>query len=149
MSAREPTPRANHAAVGVGDTLFVWGGRNDRTPIHTTTLESFNVSALRWEQPRQLNGTLPNGLRGTAVTSDSECAYTYGGSTDSTRLNTLYEITPRTLLCRELLPNWKKTLGCRTVLFKKKLVVYGGHTGQTCTDDLYIFDLDKSEFTRS
>ena len=151
MSTTEPTARYGHVAVGVGDRLFIWGGNNKRTPIQPTTFESFNLSALKWEHPRQLNGTLPDGLWNTVGTSDGEYGYTFGGYTGTTRLNTLYEINTRTLLCRELLPNSsshapKKVSGCRTVLYKKKLVVYGGYTGETCTDDLHVFDLDKSEY---
>lgn len=150
MSAREPTARYCHAAVSVGDKLFVWGGYNHRKTIHTTSLESFNVSALKWEQPQQLNGSLPGGLRNAAVNSNSECAYTYGGYTDSIRLNILYEINPRTLWCRELLPNNpshapQKTSGCRMVDFNNKLVVYGGYTDEGYTDDLLVFDLNRSE----
>ena len=130
MSSREPTARTEQAAIGFGNKLFIWGGCNRHTNIHTSSLESFNVCALKWEQPRQLNGSLPDGLQSTAVTNDSTFAYTYGGYTGSTQLNTLYEINPHMLQCRKLLPNNpshapQKTSGCRSVHFRKKLVVYG------------------------
>ena len=151
MSAREPTARFLHAAIGVEEKLFIWGGYGGKIRIQTSTLETFNVSTLQWEKPRQLNGSLPDGLHNAAVTSDSEYAYSYGGITGSTRFNSLHEINTRTLQCRELLPNSsshapQKTSGCRTVHFRKKLVVYGGSTGQTYTSDLLVFDLDKGEY---
>ena len=100
---------------------------------------------------QQLDGSLPDGLRNAAVTSDNEYAYTHGGYAGSTHLNCLNEINTLTLQCRELLPNSsshapQKTYGCRMVHFRKKLVVYGGLTGLTCTNDLLVFDLDKSEY---
>ena len=148
MSARQPTGRSRHAAVGVQDKLFIWGGYGN---VKTSTLETFNVSALKWEQPRQLNGSLPDRLIDAAVTSDSEYAYTHGGLFGS---NFTHEINTRTLQCRELLPNSsshapQKTHGCCMVYFRKKLVVYGGIAKQTCTNDLHVFDLDTSEYVYS
>ena len=149
MSAREPTGTYGYAAVGVQDKLYIWAGYRN---VKTSTLETFNVSALKWEQPRQLNGSIPDGLWNAAVTSDGECAYTHGGLlSDSTRLNSLHEINTRTLQCRKLLPNSsshapQKTHGCCMVYFRKKLVVYGGIAKQTCTNDLHVFDLDTSEY---
>lgn len=150
MSAREPTARAFHAAVGVGDKLFIWGGYGQTT---TTTLESFNVCSLTWEKPRPLNGYLPSGLYNAAVTGDGEDFYSCGGETTSGRINTLYEINPHTLLCRELLPDSpshapQKQEGSSSVYFNRKIVVYGGYTvpSKQRTDDLLVFDLDKSEY---
>lgn len=150
--ARQPTARVWHAAVGVGGKVFVWAGYNNSTTIQTTTVESFNVSALTWEQPRQLNGSLPDGLQKAAVTGDGENFYFFGGCTRSGCINTLYEINPCTLLCRELLPRGpsdspSKQEGSGCVYFKNKLVVYGGYTSkEQYTDDVHIFDLDKSEY---
>lgn len=151
MWAKEPEARYQHAAVGVENKLYIWGGYNCLKSIRSTTLESFDVSSLKWEQPRQVNGSLPDVLQNVAVTSDSECSYSYGGLTGNTRLNALYEINLTTLQCRELETNSpshapQQTEGCRTVLFKNKLVVYGGYNGQSNTDDLLVFDLDKSEY---
>lgn len=152
MSLRQPAARLGHAAVGVGSKLFIWAGFGGSGDVQASTLESFNVSSLTWEQPKQLNGSLPDGLRNAAVTSDGENFYSFGGGTPSGRINTLYKINPCTLLCRELLPNSlsyvpQKQYGCRSVCFKNKLVVYGGCTDQhRYTPDPHVFDLDKSEY---
>ena len=149
MSLREPAARAYHTAVNVGAKLFVCAGLGGS--IQTTTLESFNVSALTWEQSQQLNGFLPDGLDNAAVTNDGENVYSCGGHTFSGRINTIYEINPYTLLCRELPPRNpsyapKEHEGSRSVFFKNKLVVFGGDTKEGRTDDLHVFDLGKSEY---
>ena len=135
MSAREPRARAWHAAVGVRDKLFVWGGLGEE-PIQSTTLNSFNVSTLTWEPPRQLNGPLPDVLGCSAVAGDGETFYSCAGSTGTSGcINALYKINPSMVLCREMLPNSPshappKNQGSRSVYFKSKIVVYGGYTDQ-------------------
>lgn len=153
--SRQLQPRRNHAAVGVGKKLYVWGGNTgDSTKIPSTTLENFDVSSLTWGQPQRLDGFLPDGLWGMAITSDGEDAYTFGGRTGSypkcTYFNTLYYVNPSTLQCRELVPGNpsqapKKASGCRMVHFNGKLVVHGGYTGGGRTDQLHVFDLKTSE----
>lgn len=151
MSLREPAARAYHSAAGVDGKLFVWAGLGAGS-IQTTTLESFNVSALTWEQSQRLNGPLPDGLNNAAVTDNAGVKfYSCGGHTPSGLLNTLYEMNPHTLLCRELLPHNpsyapQKHEGSRSVFFKNKLVIYGGDTSEGRTDDLHVFDLDKGEY---
>ena len=147
MSSRQPTARTWHSAVGVGDKLFIWGGHG-AIQIRTTTLECFNVSSLSWEQPQQLKGSLPDGLYNLAVTGDGRHFYAKSG-----RTNRVYEINPCTLLCRQLLknssihaPQRQDGNRSRSVYFKNKVVVYGGVTEQDRTDDLHVFDLDKSEY---
>ena len=150
MSSREPRARAWHAAVGVGDKLFIWGGGGDSTRIQTTTLEVFNVNSLSWEQTRQLKGSLPDSLCSAAVTSQKESFYSFGGYTlPGHYIDTVYEINSSTLLCRELPPNSpshapKKQQGSRSVYFKNKVVVYGGNTGQGRPDEVHVFNLEKS-----
>ena len=72
MATREPLPRRDHAAVGIGSKLYVWGGYGGSSKIKTTALEIFDVTcATDWEQPQLLDGSnMPDGLWGMAVTSD-------------------------------------------------------------------------------
>lgn len=150
MSSTQPTARAYHAAIGIGEKLFIWAGWGGRRgAVKTTTLES--VSPLSWLESRQLKGSLPDGLYHAAVTSDGDCAFSFGGETSAGYINTVYEINTRSLLCRELLPTSpshapSKKIGSRSVYFEKSLVVYGGWNGQDHTDELHVFDLDKSEY---
>lgn len=147
MSSTQPQPRYRHAAFGVGLKQYVWAGSAD---INTAQIETFDISSAKWEKPQLLQGSLPDSLSGMAVTTDGEHAYTFGGVKGSTRINTLYEINPRTLQCRELLPESslhapKGASASGLVYYKGKLVVYGGYTDEGRTDDLHVFDLRKSE----
>ena len=147
MATREPQPRRRHAAFGVGLKHFVWGGYGNE--IQTKDIETLDISSGRWEQPQPLQGSLPDRLEGMAVTSDGEMAYTFGGYRGSTRINSVYEINPRTLKCEEILPvsSYSPTgmSSSAIVCFNRKLIVYGGNTDQGRSDDLLVFDLRKSE----
>ena len=156
MATRQPLPRDRHAAVGIGSKLYVWGGDGGSSKIKTAALEIFDVTSVQWEQPQLLNGSsMPDDLEGMAVTSDGETVYCCCGRTGSypkyTYHNTVFEITPSQHLCKELQPTNPSdarpqgTSGSRVVRFQDKLVLYGGHTGQRWTNELHVFDLQKSE----
>lgn len=153
MSSREPQPREEHAAVGVGQSLYVWGGYGGPSAkIRTRTIESFDVSSATWQEPKELNHFLPDNLMGAAVTNDGENAYFFGGRTDrNTYCNTLYQVNLSTMQCRELVPRNpsgvpKQTFTTGIVYFNRTLVVHGGRTGQDRTDELSVFDLTTSKF---
>ena len=155
MATRQPLPRRDHAAVGIGRKLHVWGGYGGSSKIKTTALETFDVTSVQWEESQLLNGSsMPDGLEGMAVTSDGETAYCCCGRTgcyyNYTYYNTVFEITPSQHLCKELQPTSpslmpEKTSGSRVVRFQDKLVLFGGFTGQRRTNELHVFDLKKSE----
>ena len=150
MSSQEPQPRYRHAAFGVGLKHFLWGG-DGFTQNQTTQIETFDISSGKWEEPRLLQGSLPDRLWSMAVTTDGEYAYSFGGYSGSTRTSNIYEINLRTMRCRELRPQSsshapKGTSASRIVCFDERLVVYGGYADQGYTDDLYVFDLRKSEW---
>lgn len=150
--SRQPQSRYLHAAVGVGQRLYVWGGKSISS-MQTTTIESFDVSLEMWEKPQQLQDPLlPDGLYGMAVVSSGKNAYSFAGRTRSrSYFNTLYQIDLATLKCRELVQASssqapKKTCGSAMVHFKDMLVVHGGYTGEERVDELHVFDLRTSEF---
>ena len=152
MATRQPVPRKHHAAVGIGSKLYVWGGYGGSSKIKTTALETFDVTSVQWEQPQLLNvSSMPDGLRGMAVTSDGETFYCCCGQAGSTYYNTVFEITPSLHLCKELQPTSpfdarpQGTIGSRVVRFHDKLVLFGGYTGQRWTNELHVFDLITSE----
>ena len=151
----EPVPRYRHAAAGVGQKLYVWGGSGHTAKVETTKIESFDVTSETWQQPQQLHGSLPDGLRGMTVTTDGENAYSFGGSTDTSKnlvyYNALYQINLSTLQCKELVPEAssqapQKKSNSTIVCFNEKLVVHGGRTsGGDLTNELHVFDLKSSE----
>ena len=103
MSFKEPQPRAGHAAVGVDQKLYIWGG-NSPSRIQTATIDVFDVPSLAWQQPKKLRGSqLPDNMLGMAVATDGESAYSFGGKTDSkTAFNALFKVDLSTLLCTEI-----------------------------------------------
>ena len=152
----EPVARYKHAAVAVEQCMLVWGGQNRITPIQTSTVESFNLLSMTWEEPQQLRGqAFPENLSRMAVTYDEESVYWFGGLTGtypSQRLysSTLHQIDLASLVCKPLVP--AKGSVCPTpranshmVLQKRNLVLYGGVHGDHVMDDLHTFDLDKSK----
>jgi len=96
----------------------------------------FDLSSETWNESLKLRGSLPAGLQDVAVTTDGECAYSFGGIADSkcdSFLDTLYRVQFSTLECTEV-PQKNCThapvmrCGCGVVFFNHKLVVYGGWT---------------------
>lgn len=152
MLSKQPQPRERHAAVGIGRNLYVWGGFGGKSAsIQTATIETFDVHSETWQEAKELRCSLPANLRGMAVTTDGVTAYTFGGRTDhDAYLNTIYEINPRTLQCRELVaknPSHtpKQAYGSGLLYFNRKLVVHGGRIGQDRTNELHVFDLKAGE----
>ena len=157
MATRQPLPRPWHAAVGIGSKLYVWGGCSSSSTISTRTLslETFDVPSVTWEEPQVLHGSdMPEGLRGMAVTSDGQTSYSFGGRAGShpyTYYNTLFQVIPSQHLCQELQPTSSsntapdKTSASCILQFQDKLVLQGGYTGQSRTNELYVFDLKESE----
>ena len=150
--SRQPRPRRDHVAVGVGQKLYIWGGEGDSLRIQPTSVESFNVLFDTWERPQQLHGSLPGGLWDLAYTNEGQIAYTFGGFDGSQLINTLYQIDLSTQNCKELVPvnpsrAPMKLCGSRMVYFNHQLVVYGGSRGQGLAkiDELHVFDLRTSE----
>ena len=85
MATRQPLSRDSHAAVGIGSTLYVWGGDDGSGRIKTTALETFDVTSVQWERSQLLNGSsMPDSLWGMAVMGDGETAYCCCGQAGST-----------------------------------------------------------------
>lgn len=151
MSSRElePQPRWKHAAFGAGLNHFVWGGDGGSAKIQAQQIETFDVSSAKWKKPQLLQGSLPGRMYGMAITTDGESVFSFGGWNGSAHVNTIYEINPRTLKCREILPETSNSppgiSRSGIVCFNGTLVVCGGYTDAGHIDDLYVFDLRNSE----
>ena len=152
--AGEPRARYCHAAVGVGQRFYAWGGNGGDTSVQASTVECLDVPSATWQEPRQLRGhSLPDRLDSMAVTADGERAYSFGGRTGSDysiACNTVYEVNMTSLECRELAPASaspapSKKEGSGMVHYQHMLVVYGGYSEGRRTDELHVFDLNTSE----
>ena len=121
-------------------------------------VEKFDVPSETWQQPQELRGSLPDSLCAMAVARDSENAYFFGGASGSysnyTFSNTLYQLNLSTLECKTLVPRNPSQApveqsGSGMVLFKDKLVVHGGYSRKSLSNELYTFDLKNSECEES
>ena len=50
-SPREPQARYYHAAVGVGQTLYAWGGDGGDTSVQASTVECLDVPSATSDTP--------------------------------------------------------------------------------------------------
>ena len=147
MSGRKDD-RWGHAAVGVGQTLLVWGG--DRNGVEETSLvERFDVVSTTWRDTRRLQGdSFPVGLRYMAVASDGEMGYVFGGDYSGGRSDKLFAINLTSLECRELVPRpqlvYRPGPGSYSAMVysEERLVMYGGSGSSR---EVEVFDLDESE----
>lgn len=78
----EPSARQRHAALGVGQNMFVWAGESNAPPsLDASVVERFSVTSTSWEQPTQLlNPALPYSYYAMAVASDGENSYLLRGN---------------------------------------------------------------------
>ena len=154
---REPQARCWHAAVSSNRHMLVWGGYGGiSVRIETSTVEIFDVISATWRDPRQLSGqSLPDDLYGAAIAQDGDKTYSFGGRTGSTRINDLLEIDLTSLKCGHLVPAAgsapppRARYGSAMVYYRRNLVTYGGFTGDGWSDELHVFDLNKSEWYES
>ena len=133
---REPVARAHHAAFGYHRHMAVWGGEGGRgVHIETLVVECFDVLSATWMEARQLSQYLPDGVHSMAVACDEERAYTFGGLTDSGRINDVYEVDLTSLVCSKIEPSahYAPSPSARSssaiVISRRRLVNYGGNTG--------------------
>lgn len=149
MSSRQPQSRQSHAAVAIGDFLYVWGGMGLGDSVQTSTVERFCVASMKWEESQNLLASLPERWFGMAIASDGENSYIFAGETDSSVFtNTLYQVNPATGECQEIVSANSPPLpkqASAMIYHDHRLVVYGGKTAQGKTDDLHVFDLRTSE----
>ena len=157
---REAQARACHAAIGVENTMLVWGGdgggddRNVKTDSVnlTSTVESFDVLTGTWQDPRQLLGeSLPDNLRDLTVATDGKRAYVFGAPSGSLT-NRLYAIDVASLHCCQFIPaagsapSPSARTGSSMVCSWERLVVYGGKIDAgSPSDELHVFNLATSE----
>lgn len=151
MSSRQPQARHQHAAIGVGKKLYIWGGYSGHSNIQTMTVESFDVSSESWQQPTSFKlfqgQQLPDNLRAMAVTNDCESVYFFGGVTSArdTPFSKIYHANLSTLKCRELTP--KNPSDAPDVLAGSRMVLFNGKLVHSGSAELHIFDLETSEST--
>lgn len=157
----EPSARQRHAALGVGQNMFVWAGESNAPPsLDASVVERFNVASTSWEQPTQLlNPALPYSYYAMAVASDGESSYLFGGFAEPLVDDSPYTLRPQmrlyhvntlSLKCCELVPATSFSPTARSlsalVCVNQNLLSYGGQTGGgVVSNELFVFDLNTSE----
>ena len=149
---REPVARAYHASVGSHRYMLTWGGDSGYgVHIETSVVECFDVLSATWMEARQLSQYLPDRLYRMAVACDEERAYTFGGLTESGRINDVYEVDLTSFVCSKIEPSAHSApspsarYDSAIVISRRRLVNYGGNTGGRASDELHLLDLDASE----
>uniref|UniRef100_UPI00358F92CE kelch domain-containing protein 3 n=1 Tax=Myxine glutinosa TaxID=7769 RepID=UPI00358F92CE len=72
-----PYMRYGHTAVVVGETVYIWGGRND-TEGACNVLFAFDPNSYMWARPKT-SGTLPGARDGHSAAVLRSCIYIFGG----------------------------------------------------------------------
>lgn len=147
----EPSARHAHIAVAMGEYMYVLAGDDGGFSVNSSVVERFNVSSIFWKPPLYQDHHLPGGYSRMAFASDGEILYSFGGGfTGGQRCNTLYEINMTSRDCRELrvtdsavLP--RPRVCSQLVYLNQTLISYGGWTDSGASDELFKFDLNKSE----
>ena len=148
--ATEPTARQFHAALAIGQNMFICAGSGHG--IESSVLHKFDVASTSWQEPRRLlKQTFPDCFYGMAVASDGENSYLFGGFVGiEGTCNKIYEINI-SLECRELVPATPVGPTGRghsgLICTNRTLISYGGYTGRSdlALNDLFLFDLNTSE----
>ena len=151
----EPLHRGSHAAIALGSKLHMWGGlvarSIEKSRELTQYVEVFDVATELWDQ-KLTHGTPPPGMINTAYTVVGTCLFVFGGFDGVSRHNSLFKLDLQTyqweqVQASNLSSGPQKKGGCRMVSYgDNQLVVFAGRTesGGT-TDELHVFNLDKSE----
>lgn len=149
--AEEPLARCAFSSSVVEGQLYVWGGKTNLLCKRKSELSS---SVCRYEPLEEkwsklsTKGPSPPGLIEGASTSNSHYLYTYGGYDDNqgSLSEALHQLDVHSLLWKQLSAHGpSKKSGCEMVAHKDKLVLFGGYTSKV-TDELHIFDLNRSEY---
>ena len=158
---REPQARDKHVAVRWNRQMRIWGGRGGSGGsgghIDSNAVSCLDVLKGTWGvSTRSLSGeSLPDGLACMAVAWDKEKAYMFAGLVTSKKfINDIYEVNLSSLVCRKLKPATRSAPPpsernhSAMIYWKRKLINFGGFTGPSSTNDLYVFDLDEGIYNR-
>lgn len=147
-----PTSRTNHAAVAVGNKMYMFGGNNNNAAGMYQVLDDLcvlNTDTLTWSKP-QTTGDRPTARSGHTLTAIGKHLYLFGGGVWNEeegwvhKYNDLYVLNTETMV-------WTKPVCSGTIdtstfpisyAIGRFLFVFGGGSKpQHCvTNDLYVLD---------
>ena len=127
----EPSPRWGHVSAGVGEQLYLWGGRTkDFAKEKAVLLRRTHCwdPLLECWQHKECSGLLPPALYEGACASIAHHIYLYGGHDGSAWHGSLYQLDTKSLEWQQLSPEGPmKKAGCGMVAYGNKLVLFGGY----------------------
>ena len=165
----EPSPRWGHFSAGVGEQLYLWGGRTKdfvKENVLSRRTHSWDPVLECW-QHKECSGLLPPALYAGACASIAHHLYLYGGHDGSADRDSLYQLDTKSLEWQQLSSAGPmKKYGCGMVAYGNKLVLFGGYgipsgptqpgaefvkdtkftDGAGWTNELHSFDLEKGVF---
>ena len=153
-SFSEPSPRDSPYTAAVSGQVFLTGGGTknfdeDKKKL-LSSVHTFDVYEESWRE-RRVDGPAPPGLYAGACTStpSGHTLQVYGGWDGPHNQGSLNQLDINSLNWTQLAaPDssgpMKKT-GCRMVAYNNHLIIFGGVTQRTCTNELHIFDLVEGE----
>lgn len=140
-----PFNRYGHTVVADGDTVYLWGGRNDDSACKV--LFAFNCYKLIWSRP-QVSGPIPLSRDGHSATIHNRKMFIFGGFEDETQRfsQDVHCLDLRTMTWSRILttgdsPSWRDFHTLSAI--GDYLIVFGGrsdlegpfHTRQEYYDD--------------
>ena len=159
----EPSPRVFSFSAPVEGEFCVWGGwtknfdqeKNDlRSTVHR-----FSPVQESWTQ-NKCSGPPPPGLCGGACTFAGHHLYVYGGHDGKGCQCSLHSLDMLSMTSKQLSSAGpSKIVGCGMVIYKNKLILFGGHGHPLAstqpaqwdgryTNELHTFDLEEGESVR-
>ncbi|XP_010260416.1 PREDICTED: rab9 effector protein with kelch motifs-like isoform X7 [Nelumbo nucifera] len=150
-----PSPRDSHSCTTVGNSLFVFGGTDGKTPLKD--LHILDTSSNTWMTPSVV-GEGPEAREGHSAALIGKrlfifggCGKSWNGSTE-VYYNDLYILDTDTLVWRELYTSGQvlpPRAGHSTVAFGKNLFVFGGFTNaRNLYDDLHMLNVESGIWTK-
>ena len=153
-SFSEPSPRYSPYTAAVSGQVFLTGGRTknfdeDKKKL-LSSVHTFDVYEESWRE-RRVEGPAPPGLYAGACTStpSGNTLQVYGGFDGSQYQASLHKLDINSLNWTQLAtPDSSgpmKKRGCGMVAYNNHLIIFGGKTPRTYTNELHIFDLVEGE----
>ncbi|XP_010544208.1 PREDICTED: acyl-CoA-binding domain-containing protein 4-like [Tarenaya hassleriana] len=151
-TGRRPGPRDSHTAVLVRNKMIVFGGTNGSHKVND--LHVLDLVSREWSTPNYL-GTPPSPREShtaTVVGEDKMVIFGGSGEGEGNYLNDLHvlDLGTMTWTCPEgVRGDWPVPRDSHSsVAVAKKLIVYGGDSGDRYHGDVDVFDMDTLTWSR-
>ncbi len=147
-----PPSCVNHSAVLIGSSVYVYGGREEKTTIDGVTC--LELETLHWRECAN-NGQVPPARLYHAAAAHRESFYVFGGAPDpkttgpdDVKFNDLYKYDTASETWSKIETNGTPPSprgSCGLSVFEDRyLVLWGGYDGCNALNDLHLLDLSNN-----